>query len=96
MQTGVGSALRCVHLSPHALSMLAKRYMPARGTKPLPRYLWDMDDLKNQTKGKYTHEPLILHRLGGRDPQTGSTFAFVYSHYRRRSFHKYPFASSCK
>ncbi|EFO20323.1 hypothetical protein LOAG_08167 [Loa loa] len=71
MQTGMRSALRCVHLSPHVLSMLTKRFMPARGTKPLPRYLWDMDDLKKQTKGKYTHEPLVLHRLGGRDPKTG-------------------------
>ncbi|VDK86379.1 unnamed protein product [Litomosoides sigmodontis] len=72
MQTGSESALRCVNLlSPHVLFALAKRFMPARGTKPLPRYLWDMEDLKKQTKGKYTHEPLVLHRLGGRDPETG-------------------------
>lgn len=92
MQTGAESALRCVNLlSPHVLSTLAKRFIPARGTKPLPRYLWDMEDLKKQTKGKYTHEPLVLHRLGGRDPKTGLTFAFVLlrSHYRLLS-HTYP------
>lgn len=73
MLTSLGSALRCVRLTPHVLSMLARRFMPARGSKPLPRYLWDVDDLIRQTKGEYTHEPLVLHRLGGRDPKTGLT-----------------------
>uniref|UniRef100_A0A8R1XWA0 Ribosomal_L2_C domain-containing protein n=1 Tax=Onchocerca volvulus TaxID=6282 RepID=A0A8R1XWA0_ONCVO len=71
MQNAIASTLHCIHLSPHALSVLAKRFMPARGSKPLPRYLWDMEDLMEKTKGKYTHEPLILRRLGGRDPETG-------------------------
>lgn len=71
MQINLRSALRLSHLSPCDLFSLAKRSLPARGTKPLPRYLWDMEDLKEKTGGKYTHEPLILHRLGGRDPKTG-------------------------
>lgn len=87
MQIGIGSVLHCVHLSPHVLSVLAKRFMPARGTKPLPRYLWDMEDLIRQTKGKYTHEPLVLRRLGGRDPQTGLALALHIIIYRLHSLH---------
>lgn len=45
--------------------------MPARGTKPLPRHLWDMSDLEEKTSGQYTHKPLRINRLGGRDPETG-------------------------
>uniref|UniRef100_A0A915PJN9 Ribosomal protein L2 C-terminal domain-containing protein n=1 Tax=Setaria digitata TaxID=48799 RepID=A0A915PJN9_9BILA len=71
MQAGLLSTLRCFHLSPFALSIITKRFIPARGSKPLPRYLWDMEDLKKKAKGGYTHEPLVLHRLGGRDPKTG-------------------------
>ncbi|VDM57402.1 unnamed protein product [Angiostrongylus costaricensis] len=51
--------------------VVAKRFFPARGTKPLPRYLWDMDDLQKKSGGHYTHEPLRINRLGGRDPDTG-------------------------
>lgn len=49
----------------------SKRGMPARGTKPLPRYLWDKRHLEELTNGKYTHLPLRVNRLGGRDPITG-------------------------
>ncbi|VDL75917.1 unnamed protein product [Nippostrongylus brasiliensis] len=49
----------------------AKRFLPARGTKPLPRYLWDLEDLKDKTNGEYTPEPLRIKRLGGRHPETG-------------------------
>ncbi|KAK6751839.1 hypothetical protein RB195_003332 [Necator americanus] len=51
--------------------VVAKRFFPARGTKPLPRYLWDMEDLQKKTDGKYTHQPLRINRLGGRHPETG-------------------------
>lgn len=50
---------------------MATRNMPARGTKPLPRHLWDMSDLEEKTSGQYTHKPLRINRLGGRDPETG-------------------------
>lgn len=52
------------------LQLESRRYLPARGTKPLPRYLWDMKHLEELTGGKYTHEPLRVHRLGGRHPET--------------------------
>lgn len=55
----------------NGIHVLAKRFLPARGTKPLPRYLWDMDDLQEKSRGQYTHEPLRIRRLGGRDPNTG-------------------------
>ncbi|XGW27123.1 hypothetical protein V3C99_007602 [Haemonchus contortus] len=51
--------------------VVAKRFLPARGTKPLPRYLWDLEDLKKKSGGGYTHEPLRINRLGGRHPETG-------------------------
>ncbi|KAK6030610.1 hypothetical protein OSTOST_03252, partial [Ostertagia ostertagi] len=38
--------------------IVAKRYLPARGTKPLPRYLWDLEDLKKKSGGQYTPEPM--------------------------------------
>jgi len=50
---------------------IESRRGPARGTKPTPRYEWDMAHLKEITGGKYTHEPLRVRRLGGRDPETG-------------------------
>ncbi|MFH4973326.1 hypothetical protein AB6A40_000035 [Gnathostoma spinigerum] len=53
------------------LSVTCKRYLPARGTKPLPRYLWDYDDLNRKSGGTYTWKPLVVNRLGGRDPKTG-------------------------
>ncbi|KAF8371206.1 mrpl-2, partial [Pristionchus pacificus] len=51
--------------------VVAKRGLPARGTKPLPRNLWDQRDLQEQTGGEYTHQPLRVKRLGGRDADTG-------------------------
>ena len=47
------------------------RNYPARGTKPKPRYLWNMLHLQEITGGEYTHQPLQVHRLGGRHPDTG-------------------------
>uniref|UniRef100_A0A1I7S3I2 Ribosomal_L2_C domain-containing protein n=1 Tax=Bursaphelenchus xylophilus TaxID=6326 RepID=A0A1I7S3I2_BURXY len=49
----------------------AIRGFPARGTKPLPRLLWDERDLKEITNNEYTPDPLRVRRLGGRDPETG-------------------------
>lgn len=49
----------------------SKRGLPARGTKPLPRLLWDKKHLEELTDGNYTHLPLRVKRLGGRDPITG-------------------------
>lgn len=49
----------------------AKRHLPKRGTKPLPQYLWDEKHLEELTGGQYTHKPLRVNRLGGRDPETG-------------------------
>uniref|UniRef100_A0A0N4U580 Ribosomal_L2_C domain-containing protein n=1 Tax=Dracunculus medinensis TaxID=318479 RepID=A0A0N4U580_DRAME len=37
----------------------------------LPRLFWDKDDLKKKADGQYTHKPLVIRRLGGRDPVTG-------------------------
>ncbi|GMR46824.1 hypothetical protein PMAYCL1PPCAC_17019, partial [Pristionchus mayeri] len=54
-----------------ANNVVAKRGFPARGTKPLPRNLWDKRDIEAQTGGEYTHQPLQVKRLGGRDPETG-------------------------
>ena len=39
-----------------------QRGMPARGTKPLPRNLWDERDLQEQTGGQYTHRPMRVKR----------------------------------
>uniref|UniRef100_A0AC35UFX8 Ribosomal_L2_C domain-containing protein n=1 Tax=Rhabditophanes sp. KR3021 TaxID=114890 RepID=A0AC35UFX8_9BILA len=47
----------------------ATRAYPARGTKPLPQYLWDKEHLKEITNGEYTHKPLRVNKLGGRNPQ---------------------------
>ncbi|CEF65144.1 39S ribosomal protein L2, mitochondrial [Strongyloides ratti] len=51
--------------------IICKRTYPARGTKPLPQYLWDEEHLKKITNGEYTHKPLRVNRLGGRNPETG-------------------------
>jgi len=50
---------------------ISQRSYPAPGTKPLPRYLWDQQHLKELLKDGYTHEPLQVKRLGGRNPETG-------------------------
>lgn len=54
-----------------ALAISQQRSYPARGTKPLPRYLWDERHLEELLKDGYTHEPLVVRRLGGRHPDTG-------------------------
>lgn len=56
-------------LSPPTVEVLAQRFLP----KPvnLPRYLWDQEDLKQKAGETYTHKPLRIRRLGGRDPTTG-------------------------
>uniref|UniRef100_A0A1I7UZ36 glucuronosyltransferase n=1 Tax=Caenorhabditis tropicalis TaxID=1561998 RepID=A0A1I7UZ36_9PELO len=51
--------------------LISARNLPARGTKPLPRHLWDMADLEEKSGGQLTHKPLRINRLGGRDPETG-------------------------
>uniref|UniRef100_A0A0N5A7Z4 Ribosomal_L2_C domain-containing protein n=1 Tax=Syphacia muris TaxID=451379 RepID=A0A0N5A7Z4_9BILA len=60
-------------LAPSTAWLYSKRYLPAYAPKPenKPRYLWDERDLIRQTGGKYTHEPLRVKRLGGRNPETG-------------------------
>ncbi|KAI6228288.1 Ribosomal Proteins L2, RNA binding domain protein [Aphelenchoides besseyi] len=50
---------------------ISQRGFPARGTKPRPRNLWDPYHLEELLKDGYTHEPLRVRRLGGRDPDTG-------------------------
>lgn len=65
-------------LSQRSVVITVKRFLPARGTKPLPRYRWDMEDLKSKACGKYTHLPLSVRRLGGRDPNTGQ-FSLVFT-----------------
>lgn len=51
--------------------IISCRGLPARGTKPLKRYLWDQKHLKELTNDEYTSEPLRVNRLGGRHPKTG-------------------------
>ncbi|KAK6009112.1 ribosomal protein L2 domain protein [Ostertagia ostertagi] len=53
--------LALLRVSTQGPQIVAKRYLPARGTKPLPRYLWDLEDLKKKSGGQ----------LGGRHPETG-------------------------
>ena len=67
------SVLQNVHLLKRAFTGLhiSARCYPARGTKPLPRYLWDERHLAELLKDGYTHEPLRVRRLGGRHPETG-------------------------
>ncbi|RCN38159.1 hypothetical protein ANCCAN_15929 [Ancylostoma caninum] len=63
--------LKLLQVATPAAQVGAKRFFPASGTKPLPRYLWDMEDLQKKTGGEYTHEPLRINKLGGRHPETG-------------------------
>ncbi|KHJ76728.1 hypothetical protein OESDEN_23652, partial [Oesophagostomum dentatum] len=63
--------VRLLRIAAPTKQIVGKRFLPARGTKPLPRYLWDMEDLQKKTGGEYTHEPLRIKKLGGRDPETG-------------------------
>ncbi|XGW27122.1 hypothetical protein V3C99_007602 [Haemonchus contortus] len=63
--------LALLRVTAQGSQVVAKRFLPARGTKPLPRYLWDLEDLKKKSGGGYTHEPLRINRLGGRHPETG-------------------------
>uniref|UniRef100_A0A9J2P686 Ribosomal protein L2 C-terminal domain-containing protein n=1 Tax=Ascaris lumbricoides TaxID=6252 RepID=A0A9J2P686_ASCLU len=60
-----------LHLTPNTAEVIVKRFLPARGTKSSPRYLWDEEDLKKKANGVYTHKPLVVRRLGGRHPETG-------------------------
>ena len=53
------------------LNIQSVRFYPARGTKPKPRNLWDKRHLEEITNNEYTHIPLRVNRLGGRDPDTG-------------------------
>ncbi|VDN54356.1 unnamed protein product [Dracunculus medinensis] len=48
---------------------ISQRFLPKR--EHLPRLFWDKDDLKKKADGQYTHKPLVIRRLGGRDPVTG-------------------------
>ncbi|CAJ0930881.1 unnamed protein product, partial [Mesorhabditis belari] len=50
-------------------NVISRRSLPKH--VHLPRYLWDMEDLKEKTGGEYTHKPLQINRLGGRHPETG-------------------------
>ena len=47
--------------------IFSRRFYPARGTKPLPRYEWDTRHLEELTGGQYTHLPLRVKKRGGRD-----------------------------
>ncbi|CAI4227871.1 unnamed protein product [Auanema sp. JU1783] len=71
MLTTLCSELRSLKVSQVSKVLTSTRNLPARGTKPLPRYLWDEKDLDEKTGGQYTHKPLRINRLGGRHPETG-------------------------
>ncbi|VDD86466.1 unnamed protein product [Enterobius vermicularis] len=66
-------SISLLRISSPSTSICSKRFLPAYAPKPVnkPRYLWDERDLVKKTGGKYTHEPLRINRLGGRDPETG-------------------------
>lgn len=55
----------------HLCCVESKRHYPARGTKPKTRWFFDFKHLDEITEGKYTHRPLQINRLGGRNPETG-------------------------
>jgi len=58
-------------LSEHQMGcQLQSKRGTARGTRAV-QYLWDKEHLKKITEGKYTHKPLRVNRLGGRNPETG-------------------------
>ena len=67
----IGKLDQAVALGAKRIVIQAIRNYPARGTKPKPRLLWDMRHLNEITGGEYTHQPLRVNRLGGRDPDTG-------------------------
>jgi len=46
-----------------------RRYLP-KPLKSNKQFKWDFDAVKDQLK-EYTHKPLRIPRLGGRDPKTG-------------------------
>ncbi|VDP08940.1 unnamed protein product [Soboliphyme baturini] len=52
--------------APSQVSYVSRRFLPKR--KPLPQYKYDYSVLDDRP---YTHKPLYLPRLGGRDPATG-------------------------
>lgn len=60
-----------ISLLKHPVCLASVRFYPARGTKPKPRLLWDERHIEELTNGEYTHQPLQVRRLGGRDPDTG-------------------------
>lgn len=72
-------SISLLRISSPSTSICSKRFLPAYAPKPVnkPRYLWDERDLVKKTGGKYTHEPLRINRLGGRDPETG-LYLFMY------------------
>ncbi|CAO4375593.1 unnamed protein product [Caenorhabditis nigoni] len=71
MISSLAVELGALRLACSSKIVIATRNLPARGTKPLPRHLWDMADLEEKSGGRYTHKPLRINRLGGRDPETG-------------------------
>uniref|UniRef100_A0A0N4ZKV4 Ribosomal_L2_C domain-containing protein n=1 Tax=Parastrongyloides trichosuri TaxID=131310 RepID=A0A0N4ZKV4_PARTI len=72
MLSSIVSGLKRVSINDgHLLQVIVKRNYPARGTKPLPQYKWDLEHLKEITNGEYTHKPLRVNKLGGRNPETG-------------------------
>jgi hypothetical protein len=48
----------------------SKRKESLHKPKNLPQHLWDKKHLAELLKDGYTHEPLVVRRLGGRDPET--------------------------
>jgi hypothetical protein len=48
----------------------SRRHYPLQGTKPKTRWFFDFNHLNELTGGEYTHDPLRLRRLGGRNPET--------------------------
>lgn len=67
----INGLLRTRLVAALSISNNQQRGYPAKGTKPLPQNLWDKRHLAELLKDGYTHEPLIVRRLGGRDPDTG-------------------------
>uniref|UniRef100_A0A914PJH4 Ribosomal protein L2 C-terminal domain-containing protein n=1 Tax=Panagrolaimus davidi TaxID=227884 RepID=A0A914PJH4_9BILA len=67
----LGKLDKSIALGTTRIVIQSLRNYPARGTKPKPRHLWDTKHLNELTNGEYTHLPLRVNRLGGRDPETG-------------------------
>ncbi|KRZ08999.1 39S ribosomal protein L2, mitochondrial, partial [Trichinella zimbabwensis] len=68
-------SLRCMHalssqtqmvLRPSSLIITNRRFLPKPG--PNIQYKFDLTPLKNMP---YTHKPITIRRLGGRNPETG-------------------------